>query len=283
MSMLKLRDSSGRISNVPAIRGKSAYAYAVDGGFVGTEADFSALQASIPAAYIRGPATGETLRLAACVPGVPVELAVSGVDNPAAVTVKRYGKNLLPYPYYTNKTEVNGLTFSARTDGSILINGTATAFTTYQLAETAAPVQLPVGVAVSVSGGHSDSIYLSIKSTDGSQGVTDTGAGRTLITQKTDYRCLLSITAGTKVENLVVRPQIELGASVTAFAPYTPPETYTPGADGNVSGLVAVEETTLLTDTAGAVLTAEYVKDATTVVAELLERIAALEAAVLAE
>lgn len=283
MSMLKLRDSSGRTSNVPAVRGKSAYAYAVDGGFVGTEADFAALQASIPAAYIRGPATGEALRLGACVPGVPVELAVSGVDNPAAVTVKRYGKNLLPYPYYTNKTEVNGLTFSVRTDGSILINGTATAFTTYQLAETASPVRLPVGVAVSVSGGHSASVYISLKSTDGAQSVTDTGAGRTLVTQKTDYRCLLSITAGTKVENLVVRPQIELGASVTAFAPYTPPETYTPGEDGTVAGLVAVEDTTLLTDTAGAVLTAEYVKDATTVVAELLERIAALETAMLAE
>lgn len=283
MSMLKLRDSSGRISNVPAVRGKSAYAYAVDGGFVGTEADFAALQASIPAAYIREPATGEALRLAACVPGVPVELAVSGVDNPAAVTVKRYGKNLLPYPYYTNKTTVNGLTFAVGEDGSIRINGTATAFTSYQLAETAAPLVLPLGATITVSGGVSPDVYINIKSTDGEQVLTDNGTGRTVVAQRTAYRVQLCIRAGITVDNVVVYPQVELGGVQTPFSPYTPPETYTPGADGNVAGLVAVEDTTLMTDTAGAVLTAEYVKDATTVVAELLERIAALEAAMLAE
>ncbi len=282
--MLRLRDENGNVYDVLALRGKSAYAYAVDGGFTGTEADFAALQTCLPAALIRGTASGtQALRLEACAEGSRAMVAVSGVDDPTAVTVKQYGKNLLPYPYYATKTAVNGLTFTVREDGSILVNGTATAFTNYQLAETAAPVVLPVGVAVTVSGGHSANVYVSFKSTDGSQGVTDTGTGKSLITQKTAYRCLLSIAAGATVDNLVVRPQVELGTSVTAYTPYTEPVIHTPAPDGTVTDTTVAAEATLLTDTAGAVLTAEYIQDASTVVEGLLERIAALEAAVVNE
>lgn len=40
MAILKLRDKNGNIIEIPAIRGKSAYEYAKEGGYTGTEADF---------------------------------------------------------------------------------------------------------------------------------------------------------------------------------------------------------------------------------------------------
>lgn len=41
MSILKVRDKNGNVVDIPAIRGKSAYEYAKDGGYTGTEAEFA--------------------------------------------------------------------------------------------------------------------------------------------------------------------------------------------------------------------------------------------------
>lgn len=40
MAILKVRDENGKVIEIPAIRGKSAYEYAKEGGYTGTEADF---------------------------------------------------------------------------------------------------------------------------------------------------------------------------------------------------------------------------------------------------
>lgn len=43
MAILKIRDEAGNVFEVPAIKGKSAYQYAQDGGYTGTEAEFARL------------------------------------------------------------------------------------------------------------------------------------------------------------------------------------------------------------------------------------------------
>lgn len=40
MAILKIKDAEGNVIDIPAIRGKSAYEYAKEGGYTGTEADF---------------------------------------------------------------------------------------------------------------------------------------------------------------------------------------------------------------------------------------------------
>jgi hypothetical protein len=40
MSVLRYRDANGNVSNIRAIRGKSAYQIAVDNGFKGTEKEW---------------------------------------------------------------------------------------------------------------------------------------------------------------------------------------------------------------------------------------------------
>ena len=42
MAILKVKDKKGKISEIPAIQGKSAYEYAKDGGYTGTEEEFAA-------------------------------------------------------------------------------------------------------------------------------------------------------------------------------------------------------------------------------------------------
>lgn len=41
-SILKVRDADGTVHEIHALQGKSAYAYAVEGGYTGTEAEFAA-------------------------------------------------------------------------------------------------------------------------------------------------------------------------------------------------------------------------------------------------
>ena len=41
MSILRVKDDKGNIIPIPAIKGKSAYEYAKDGGYTGTEAEFA--------------------------------------------------------------------------------------------------------------------------------------------------------------------------------------------------------------------------------------------------
>lgn len=53
--------------------------------------------------------------------------------------------------------------------------------------------------------------------------------------------------------------QIELGTTATEYEPYKEPETYTPNEDGTVEGVTSLYPvTTLMTDTAGVTITAEY-------------------------
>lgn len=48
-SILKVRDADGTVHEIHALQGKSAYAYAVEGGYTGTEEEFAAkLAAEIP-------------------------------------------------------------------------------------------------------------------------------------------------------------------------------------------------------------------------------------------
>ena len=47
VSILKVKDQSGNIIDIPAIKGKSAYQSAVDGGYKGTEEEFNSSLANI--------------------------------------------------------------------------------------------------------------------------------------------------------------------------------------------------------------------------------------------
>lgn len=70
--------------------------------------------------------------------------------------------------------------------------------------------------------------------------------------------------------------QLELGTTATEYEPYTIAE-YTPAADGTVSGVKSLyPTTTLITDTVGTIIEAEYSKDINKAFAELHQAIISL-------
>lgn len=71
--------------------------------------------------------------------------------------------------------------------------------------------------------------------------------------------------------------QLELGTAATEYEPYKTPTEYTPAADGTVSGVKSLyPTTTLMTDTAGAIIDAEYNRDINKAFAEMQQAILSL-------
>lgn len=192
--------------------------------------------------------------------GATATAYTKGVE-PAAVTVQRYGKNLVPYPYTDGSKTINGITFTVNEDRSITVNGTATATATFQISKDDALSDL-IGQTVTLSGcptGGSESTYRMRYQQTGIS--SDVGNGSTF-TVKVKNHLAIQVFAGTVCDHVVFKPQIEVGAAATAYEPYTPPTEYTPAADGTVSGVLTLDPvTTLTTDSAGVVLEAEYSRD----------------------
>ena len=130
------------------------------------------------------------------------------------------GKNLIPFKV---KTEVvNGVTATTRADGSITLDGTATADTyinsphmmieagTYTLSSGSA---IPTGIGLSLRGANDQSTNL-LRISNGQSAATGT------ITYNGDAFAYIGITSGTTVSNLTIYPQLEAGSEATAYEPY---------------------------------------------------------------
>ena len=197
--------------------------------------------------------------------------------TPAAVTVRRNGKNLIPYPYRYGTQTINGITFTVNEDRSITVNGTATATATFQISEDDALSDL-IGQTVTLSGcptGGSESTYRMRYQQTGIS--SDVGNGATFTVKVKNYLAI-QVFAGTVCDNVVFKPQIEVGNAATAYEPYIPPTEHTPAADGTVAGVLTLDPTiTLTTDSAGAVLEAEYSRDVNKAFAALQAAVEALQ------
>ncbi len=128
-------------------------------------------------------------------------------------------KNLIPYPYAQSTLTENGITFTVGTDGSVTANGTATADTLFFLTRIAS-YTVPKG-SYTLSGcpaGGSGSTYALIL---GSSDYKDIGSGVSR-TYKSDenQNIFIKIYSGYTANNLVFKPQLEIGASATAYTPY---------------------------------------------------------------
>ncbi|MBQ9860054.1 MAG: hypothetical protein IJO76_05200 [Clostridia bacterium] len=204
------------------------------------------------------------------------------IASVSAIKVNKYGKNLLPYPFYTKTTTQNGVTFTDNGDGSITLNGTATARTTFYLASSKTNVFLPKGVNIALSGipdgVGKETVFCVLRTGDSKQSIRDYGQGATMVTEYTEYLCFLIVNVGVTVDNVVVRPQIEVGG-ITAWEPYAEPTAYTVSAEGMVEGLELLpkEDTTLVADPpATALVHAAYNRDTNKVIEELVNAIISL-------
>lgn len=180
----------------------------------------------------------------------------------STVNVKACGKNLIPYPYYDKYTTRVGITLTHNEDGTITANGTPAANVYFILAQD---YILPVGKYF-LSGNTSDhsttGIVLYLTNSDLTFYKGDAGNGISL--DNTEERKVLiafSIPKGTTVNNLVFKPQLEIGTTATEYEPYKS-NTYSVNADGTVEGVTSIyPTTTLIPDKEGVVLDVEYNRD----------------------
>ena len=196
-------------------------------------------------------------------PGMTATAFTPYVAGLSAVSVKKHGKNLIPYPYVDTTMTKNGITFTDNGDGSVTVNGTATEEATFNVAYNANGI---VGngtyfLSGCPKGGRGYSLQVNLGGSWNYDNY-DLGNGKKLIANLSFTAIVISISVGTTVNNLVFNPQLEPGDAATEYEPYKAPATYTPDASGKVTGVTLDDSTSFFTtDTAGVLLTVEYSSD----------------------
>lgn len=194
--------------------------------------------------------------------------------DPSTVTAKRCGKNLLKNTAVTQTTD--GITFTVNSDGSVVCNGTSTQYVFLTI-----PVYLKTGKYIlsgCPSGGTAET-YSNIFNAGDDVFYYDTGNGVACeIAEDGVYDVYLCrFCPGVTASNLTFKPMLRL-ASVTdaAFEAYNGTE-HAVSVDGTVPDITSLSPNmTILTDTDGAVVECEYIRDTNKVIEKLSKAIIAL-------
>ena len=157
--------------------------------------------------------------------GDPSPDNVRPIKGRDSVTAERCGENLVKFPYSTSTANRNGLVIESQQDGSITVNGTATADTWYAInngIEKRLPMNTPMTLSGCPAGGSTKSYYIGLY-LEG-KWFADTGNGNTnikFITREIVSRVEVSIVKGTVCNNLTFYPKIEVGTTITPYSKYT--------------------------------------------------------------
>lgn len=156
--------------------------------------------------------------------GDPSPDNVRPIKGRDSVTVERCGENLIKYPYSSSSVSRNGLVITSQQDGSITVNGTATADTWCTIGlniEKRLPMNTPITLSGCPAGGSTKSYYIGLYL--GGKWHADTGNGNTDIkftTREIASRVEVSIIKGTVCNNLTFYPKIEVRTTVTSYSKY---------------------------------------------------------------
>lgn len=154
-----------------------------------------------------------------------IDGALTTVQTIEGSTVKT--TNLIPYPYVETTKTVNGVTFTDNGDGSITVNGTATASAAFVIRSEKSPLVFNPGKNYYLrgcpSGGSSESgaLYaLIIQTIDYANSFFDYGNGKMFIPQNMGYYAYIAVYTGASVNNLVFRPIINEGTTALPYQLY---------------------------------------------------------------
>ena len=151
------------------------------------------------------------------------------------LTVGVSGKNLIPYPYIETTKTASGITWADNGDGSIIANGTSTAQTWFVIFNNVTFNRGTYTLSGNQSGGRLkyDINFIWTDNNGKKHWVIDYGNGITFtLPYHVTVNLLLRVYDKTTVDNLVFRPQLELGSTATPYEPYHGAE-YTITPDSN--------------------------------------------------
>ena len=236
---------------------------------------------------IKGTLSGEAVAAKDVSPiehDLKVKLTAEGA-SPEGVTVSRCGKNLFDISKIGNYSHSATGELINNGDGSITINlsRSLSNITSNTALATVAP-SLVVGRTYTLSAKTTGTAYyIRLRDLSDTNTLWHYGKNLTITEDHLSGRIYFYAAGGTTDGETTVTIsdiQIELGEAATAYEPYIEPQSAVSDADGNVSGLVSLSPSmTLMSDTEGVTINCEYNRDAGAVVGDLMERIAALEAA----
>ena len=182
------------------------------------------------------------------------------------MNVRVSSKNLIPYPYVDTTKTVNGITFTDNGDGTITVNGTATANAIFTFSYNL-PINLSdiYTLSKNILGVHLWVAYYKNNSYIGEKGAYDKATSVLIDLTTIDCdraRCAFQIAKGTTINKAILKPQLELGSTNTVYEKYVPRKTFTLSADGTVTGIKNIyPTTTLLADKDNVVIDVEYNRD----------------------
>lgn len=196
------------------------------------------------------------------------------IEDISSVEVKRYGKNLLPYPHAVTSHTFRGITWTDNGDGTWTANGTATG---HSFAKVQLSLNIPKGtytVSGCPKGGEEWHYWLYAQA--GSY-YPDYGDGCSFtVEEDTPLDIIINVGEGITVNNLVFKPMLEMNTVATDYEPYIEPTTYAVEADGTVKGVMPLyPSTTLITDNR-AIIECEYNRDINKAFEELTQIIISL-------
>ena len=192
----------------------------------------------------------------------------------STVALTQRGKNLIPYK--RRNLSNYGINFTVNDDGSLTANGTATAPLSQYFHATGTLYNAPNCKVYTLSDptSNSETTYQTRGQTlkpDGSGGFTFlctkakpyyTWSNEQAATVRAGIFIKTQVSPGTTVSNLKFYPQFELGNAATKYEAPLPGTTYTPSADGTVTGVKSIyPTTTLLANKDNVVIVVEYNRD----------------------
>ena len=148
------------------------------------------------------------------------------VQTDGATKVYRSGKNILKHAIH--ETAKNGVTFVGREDGTILVNGTATATVLYQITYK---FPIKAGVTYTLSGceGGSNKKYRLYGSESGIISLYNTSEPATAVAESDGViNVNFQVFQGATVTDLVIKPQLEIGSVATPYEQHRETEEFAP-------------------------------------------------------
>ena len=145
-----------------------------------------------------------------------IDGALTTVQTIEGSTVKC--DNLIPYPYAETTKTVNGVTFTDNGDGTITVNGTATANTDFSLKALA--VQKDGNYFLSGCPATGSAATYILYATDGVNGYADAGAGKLINPASNNLSLAVRIYTGATLNSAVFRPMLNEGTTALPYQPY---------------------------------------------------------------
>lgn len=190
------------------------------------------------------------------------------------IECKVRSKNLISFPYVDNTKVASGITFTVNEDGSITINGTATARAIFYLIrqDTKYNDLLKNNICYFSSGQQNENIQTIIEYYNSSntwQKAVNGGKVDFTNREIATISSYIAIVAGATIDNVTIYPQLEIGTTATSYAPYiadfsavtvsTIEQTKKASPDGIVEGLYSIADNMRITsNTTGVIIDVKY-------------------------